>query len=169
MFEKGPVTATASFCLDVVVEETFLLESIIKSPGEYRVVQVVLGGVVEELFMFEVTKGGNWLMKGKFGRGCLVIQLCSSFIISTPISPTSSTNVVERFIAEKPLFLMACYFDCPSFNWRSDLGVSSYINLKLWMKSSSSQSLSQSFEMYFSYMDLARLFRSGTSYFSART
>jgi hypothetical protein len=57
--------------------------------------------VVEERFDFdlnpplEVWKFGYWLKKGKPGRSSFVLQLSSSFIISTPISPTSSINVVR--------------------------------------------------------------------------
>jgi hypothetical protein len=59
------------------------------------------GAVVEERFDFdlnpplEVRKGGYWLKKGKPGRSSFVLQLNSSFIISTPISPISSINVVN--------------------------------------------------------------------------
>jgi hypothetical protein len=96
---EGPVlTATAFFCVDVVVEETFGLEPNLRSrvddsPDEYRVVR--RGGIVEDVFKFGPAKGRYWLRKGKFGIGCLVLQLSSSFIISTPISPKSSINVVK--------------------------------------------------------------------------
>jgi hypothetical protein len=58
------------------------------------------GVVVEEMSDFalnpplEVIKGGYWLKKGKPGRS-FVLQLNSSFIMSSPISPISSINVVN--------------------------------------------------------------------------
>jgi hypothetical protein len=57
------------------------------------------GGSVEERIAFGLSVpiwsryDGILLKAGKFDSGCVVLLPSSSFIISTPISPISSTNV----------------------------------------------------------------------------